>query len=251
MIDSVILGVVEGFTEFLPISSTAHLILSAKLLRLEQSEFLKTFEIVIQSGAILAVIALYWRKFLRKETWGKVLAAFFPTAVLGFVFYPFIKAYLLESVTVVLWTLALGGLFLILFERMHRKKESLEIKEISYPKALLIGIFQAVAMVPGVSRAAATIIGGLVLGIKRETIVEFSFLLAVPTMFAATGLDLVNSAALFTSDQMLFLAVGFVTSFVAAIASIKFLLSYIKHHTFTGFGVYRIALAVLFALFVL
>ena len=147
-----------------------------------------------------------------------------------------------------MWSLLLGGIFLIVFELIHHeKKEATEdLARISYRQACLIGLFQSVAMVPGVSRAAATIIGGLILGLKRKTIVEFSFLLAVPTMLAATALDLIKNAWTFSLDQTLFLVVGFITSFAVAILSIKFLLYYIKKHNFIFFGVYRIVVALLF-----
>lgn len=254
---ALILGLVEGFTEFLPISSTAHLILAARVLGISQSNFAKTFEIAIQSGAILAVVALYWRKFLNPEILKKIVVAFIPTGILGLVFYKIVKNYLLGDIAVVLWALGIGGALLILFEYLFERKVGTEsistdvdIEKISYGRSFLVGAFQSVAMIPGVSRAAATIIGGMLLGIRRETIVEFSFLLAVPTLLAATGLDLLKSADAFSSSDFGILAIGFVASFLTAILSIKFLLRYIKRNTFTGFGVYRIALALAF-LFVL
>jgi undecaprenyl-diphosphatase len=244
-----IFGLVEGVTEFLPISSTGHLILTAKILGLSQTEFMKTFEIAIQLGAILSVVVLYGRSLLvNLEILKRIAAAFVPTAVLGFIFYKMIKKFLLASDTVVLWALFLGGVFLIVFELLHRERpEAIEdLAHLSYKKAVLIGIFQSVAMIPGVSRAAATICGGLILGLKRRTIVEFSFLLAVPTMAAATALDLFKNQESFSTSQLGFLAVGFITSFVIAILSIKFLLHFIKNHTFIPFGIYRIAVALLF-----
>ena len=247
--DALIFGIVEGVTEFLPISSTGHLMLSAKVMGFSQTNFLKSFEIAIQLGAILSVLVLYWRKFLVDfEVLKRVLAAFLPTALLGFLLYKVVKKVLLNSPQVVLWSLFLGGIFLIIFEWLHREKESTveDLAKISYRKAFLIGIFQSLAMIPGVSRAAATIVGGLLLGLKRRTIVEFSFLLAVPTMLAATALDLLKSVHEFSWGQMEFLLVGFVSSFAVALLSIKFLLHFIKNHTFVWFGVYRIAVALLF-----
>ncbi len=244
-----IFGIVEGITEFLPISSTGHLMLTAQVMGLTQSEFLKTFEIAIQLGAILSVVVLYWRSLLvEMEVAKRVIAAFLPTAVLGLLFYKIIKKYLLASTGVVLWSLLIGGIFLVVFELLHRERgERVEdLASIPYSSALLIGVFQSVAMVPGVSRAAATIVGGLLLGVSRKTIVEFSFLLAVPTMLAATCLDLYKNAGSFSSAQLGFLLVGFVVSFVAALAAVKFLLNFIKHHTFIAFGIYRIAIALLF-----
>jgi len=247
--DALIFGIVEGVTEFLPISSTGHLMLSAKVMGFSQTNFLKSFEIAIQLGAILSVLVLYWKKFLVDfEVLKRVLAAFLPTALLGFLLYKVVKKVLLNSPQVVLWSLFLGGIFLIIFEWLHREKESTveDLAKISYRKAFLIGIFQSLAMIPGVSRAAATIVGGLLLGLKRRTIVEFSFLLAVPTMLAATALDLLKSVHEFSWGQMEFLLVGFVSSFAVALLSIKFLLHFIKNHTFVWFGVYRIAVALLF-----
>ncbi|HME44028.1 MAG TPA: undecaprenyl-diphosphate phosphatase [Syntrophorhabdales bacterium] len=251
---AIIFGIVEGITEFLPISSTGHLILTAQVMGLGQTEFLKTFEISIQLGAILSVVLLYWRSLLLDmEIAKRVITAFLPTAVLGLLFYKIIKRYLLASTQVVLWSLFLGGLFLIVFEIIHRRSEEHidDLASIPYPTALLIGLFQSVAMVPGVSRAAATIVGGLILGLKRRTIVEFSFLLAVPTMLAATCLDLYKNATSFSAGQMGFLLVGFVVSFIAALLGVKFLLTFIKHHTFISFGIYRIVIALLFWTFLL
>ncbi|MDD4319611.1 MAG: undecaprenyl-diphosphate phosphatase [Candidatus Peribacteraceae bacterium] len=248
-LQAVLLGVVEGVSEFLPISSTAHLILASSLLRIQQTEFLKTFEIAIQSGAILSVVVLYARAFARRfDVWAKIIVAFIPTGVLGFLLHGVVKRHLLGNVPVVLWALFLGGLALIVFERFHREKEDAasEIEDISYGRALLIGVFQALAMVPGVSRSAATITGGLLLGIRRKTIVDFSFLLAVPTMAAATGYDLLKSAGTFQASDLHLLAAGFITSFVVALLSIVWLLRFIRRHSFVPFGVYRIALAGVF-----
>ncbi len=249
LIDAVILGIVEGFTEFLPISSTGHLILTSKLLGLTSTEFLKSFEIAIQLGAIAAVVGLYGRSFLTNfNIMKKVLAAFIPTAILGLVLYKIIKGFLLGNSQVVLWSFFLGGIFLIVFDLFHREDEKAvdNIADISYATAAWIGVFQALAMIPGVSRAAATIIGGLILGLKRRTIVEFSFLLAIPTMLAATGLDLLKTATTFSNQEFLLLGAGLIVSFLVALLGIRFLLKYIQNHNFVVFGIYRIAVAVLF-----
>ena len=248
-IDAVVLGIVEGITEFLPVSSTGHLILTAKFLHLSQTDFLKSFEIAIQLGAILAVVVLYGRSlFTNFSILKKVAAAFIPTAVIGLVLYKIIKKFLLGDFHVVLWSMFLGGIFLIVFEFFYQgsRASTDKIEKISYSNAVLIGIFQSLAVVPGVSRSAATILGGLILGVERKTIVEFSFLLAVPTMLAATALDLLKSAGAFSVDQFGFLAVGFAVSFAVALLSIKFLLYFIKRNNFVGFGIYRIAAAILF-----
>jgi undecaprenyl-diphosphatase len=264
---SLILGLVEGFTEFLPISSTAHLILTAEILGLSQTAFVKTFEVAIQSGAILAVLVIYWRKFLNIEIVKKVVTAFIPTAIIGLALHGIIKEHLIGNISVVLWALAIGGVALILFEKFFKQgttndadgagdtrssdpnSESTathEIQSLSYTKAVLIGVAQAVAVIPGVSRSAATIIGGLIAGMSRNAVVEFSFLLAVPTIGAATALDLVKNSGAFTSDQAISLIIGFLAAFVTALIGIRFLLSYVKGRSFVGFGVYRILLAVIF-----
>ncbi|MFH0890435.1 MAG: undecaprenyl-diphosphatase UppP [Candidatus Liptonbacteria bacterium] len=246
---ALILGIVEGFTEFLPISSTAHLNLASDLLGLTQDNYLKTFEVAIQSGAILAVLFLYWRKFTNKDVLKKIFVAFIPTGILGLIFYSFIKDLLIGNTGVVLWSLTIGGLLLLLFEKVHLEKDQAQdLTHVDYKKSLWIGIFQSIAMVPGVSRAGATIVGGMLLGLRREIIVEFSFLLAVPTMLAATGLDLYKNIGLFSQGQLHLLGIGFLASFGMAILSIKFLLAYIRQHNFMVFGFYRILLVIVFLL---
>lgn len=253
LFDSIILGIVEGITEFLPISSTGHLILVSTLIDIPQTDFLKTFEIAIQLGAICAVIVLFWRSFLDTEVIKRLATAFVPTAVIGFLMYSIIKNVFLESPIIVVWALLIGGVVLIVFELFHKENEtaSESVAHISYTQSVFIGIFQSLAMVPGVSRSAATIIGGLLAGVRRVTIVEFSFLLAVPTMLAATGYDILKNISLLSPDNALSLGVGFITAFIVALFAIKFLLSYIKTHSFIAFGIYRIVIAVLFFLFVL
>lgn len=242
-LEALLLGAVEGLSEFLPISSTAHLMLTAHALGLPQSEFVKTFEIAIQSGAILAVVVLYWRSFLQISILKKVLIAFVPTGIIGFVLYPFIKASLVGNLQVALIALFVGGVALIVFEYFYKNKAEISTGDISYPQALAVGLFQSIAVIPGVSRSAATIVGGLSLGLSRATIVEFSFLLAVPTMLAATGYDLLKNVGSFAASDFGALAVGFSSSFVVALFAVTFLLKFIKTHNFTPFGVYRIVLA--------
>lgn len=241
---SIILGVVEGITEFLPISSTGHLILTADILHLPASEFWKSFEVFIQLGAILAIVVLYAKKvFTSWELIKKIIVAFVPTAILGLIFYKIVKTFLLGNTAVVLWALFIGGLILIIFEHWH--KDSGEVgAPITYKQAFVVGLFQSLAMIPGVSRSAATIVGGLALGINRKNIVEFSFLLAVPTMLAATGLDLIQTGASFSGSEWGYLVVGFVISFFVAILAVKFFLAYIQKHSFAAFGYYRVILAV-------
>lgn len=249
ILHSIIMGIVEGITEFLPVSSTAHMVLSAKVLHIAQSDFVKSFEIIIQFGAILSVIVLYWKRFLVDfESLKRILAAFIPTAIVGFFMYKIVKSYLIGNESVIVWSLLLGGLILIVFELIHKEKESAieDLSKIPYSKCIAIGLFQTLAMFPGVSRSAATIIGGLSLNLKRNTIVEFSFLLAVPTMLAASVLDLLKSGGSFTVSEFGILAVGFVVSFVVAIICIRFFVQYVQKHTFIPFGVYRIVVALIF-----
>lgn len=248
IIESLILGIAEGVTEFLPISSTGHLILTSSLLGIPDSEFLKTFEIAIQLGAILSVVYLYWSSLLRIEMLKKLAVGFIPTGIIGLAFYRLVKTYLLGNELVVISSLFFGGIALIVFEYWHKEPEAEagSVIDISYKQSALIGLFQSVAIIPGVSRSAASIIGGLLIGIKRTTIVEFSFLLAVPTMLAATALDLLQTDPSQLSSNLLPLAIGFCTAFIVALFSIKFLLSFIRKHSFIPFGIYRIVVAVLF-----
>ncbi len=252
LLQAALLGIIEGVTEFLPISSTGHLILASELLGIPSSDFLKSFEISIQFGAILSVVALYWRLLLDIEILKKLVVGFIPTGIIGLAAYPFLKSYLLDSPLIVLSSLFLGGIVLIVFELLYRETpEELPVSHISYTQSFIVGLFQSIAIVPGVSRSAATILGGLMIGIPRRTIVEFSFLLAVPTMAAATGLDLVKNLPAFTSEHLGALAIGFIVSFVVALLSIKFLLHFVRNHTFIPFGIYRILAAAAFFFIVL
>jgi undecaprenyl-diphosphatase len=245
---AVVLGIIEGITEFLPISSTAHLILASRALGLTETEFLKSFEIIIQLGAILSVVVLYWKRFLNVEVLKKLVVAVIPTGVIGLTVYKAIKGYLMGSITVILLTLLVGGIALIVFERFRQEEErDVDFHEITYRKAFLIGLFQAIAVIPGVSRSAATIVGGSLLGVSKRTIVEFSFMLAVPTMLAATGLELLKSQAAL-SGKFGVLGIGFVVSFITAIIAIKSFLAYLKRRDFSLFGWYRVAFALVFYL---
>jgi undecaprenyl-diphosphatase len=249
-----ILSAVEGITEFLPISSTGHMVLVSELLRMQQTEFVKNFEVVIQLGAILAVVVLYWQRLLQsKVLWSRLVVAFVPTALIGLVLYKFIKTVLLGNPAVTLWALFLGGIALIIVEKLYKEQPHHldKIESLSLKKSAIIGVVQSLSMIPGVSRAAATIIGGLFVGLKREPAVEFSFLLAIPTMIAATGLDLVKSNFAFSSSEWGLLSFGFIGAFITALLAVKFFIRYVQHHTFVAFGVYRIVLALLFWIFIL
>ncbi len=252
-LQAIILGVVEGLTEFLPISSTGHLIIASKLLGLPSSDFVKTFEVFIQLGAILAVVVLYRRSlFTDIRMIKKVLVAFIPTAILGLLLYKFIKGYLMENHLVVFWSFLIGGIALIVFERWHKESPDAlsDITRIPYLQAAAIGLFQSLAMIPGVSRSAATIVGGLLLGLKRTTVVEFSFLLALPTILAASVMDIFKHGASFNSHEFSLLATGFVTAFLVAIVAIKSFLKFIQNNSFVVFGVYRIIAAFLFLMII-
>jgi len=244
-IQAVILGIVEGVTEFLPISSTAHLELVSTFMGVLHTPFVKSFQIIIQFGAILAVVVLYATTLFRRlEIWKRILAAFIPTGLIGFALYSVVKTYLLGNITISLFTLGLGGLVLIWFDSVHRPDSNLssreELEAMPYWKAATIGVAQAVAIVPGVSRSAATIISGMMLGLSRRAVVEFSFLLAVPTMLVAAGYELVKNASAFSTSELGILSVGFIVSFISALAAISFFLRIIKHRSLTFFGIYRI-----------
>ena len=250
---AVILSAVEGISEFLPISSTGHLILVSGLMKIQQTEFIKSFEIFIQLGAILGVVALYWHTLTKNtEIWKRIIVAFIPTGILGFLLYKVVKTFLLGNAIITLLALFVGGILLILLELIHKEKKhhKEKIEDINLKNAFLIGVFQSISMIPGVSRSAATIVGGLILGTKRKTAVEFSFLLAIPTMMAAAGLDLAKSSFEFTNYEYSFLAIGFLGSFIVAMVSMKFFLNFIQKHTFIPFGVYRIILAIFFYLLI-
>lgn len=253
-IQAIILSIIEGLTEFLPISSTGHLVLTSKLLNIAQTDFVKSFEIIIQLGSIFAIIFLYWRTLIKnKEVWKRIIAAFIPTAIIGFFLYKIIKTFLIGNPVITLFALFIGGVLLILLEKIHKEKNhhAENIEKISFKNAFLIGVFQSFSIIPGVSRSAATIIPALFLGTKRKTAVEFSFLLAIPTMLAATVLDVVKSNFSFTFSEYSILITGFIGSFIVAIFAVKFLLNFIKKHTFIPFGIYRIILAIVFWLTIL
>ena len=255
ILNALILAFVEGISEFLPISSTGHLILASDILKISQTVFVKDFEIIIQLGAILAVVVLYWKTFIKNRAiWSRIITAFLPTAVIGFILYKVVKSFLLGNTYVTLIALLIGGFLLIALELIHKEKEhhAEAIESISLKNAFLIGVFQSISIIPGVSRSAATIIGAMLLGTKRKTAVEFSFLLAVPTMIAATGLDIVKTNfSSYSGNDFFALGVGFVGSFLFAILAVKFFINFIKNHTFIPFGIYRIVLAILFWLLII
>ena len=255
VIQAIILAIIEGITEFLPISSTGHMIIGSSLMGIASDPFTKMFTVAIQFGAILSVIVLYWKKFLpqsgsMQETllfYMKLIVAFIPAAVFGFLLNDFIDQ-LLERVDVVGYALIAGGVIFLYIDKIFHKNEAHPDQSVSYPAALKIGFFQTLAMIPGVSRSAATIIGGLSQNLNKKTAAEFSFFLAVPTMFAATLYKMYkfyDEGGAFGSNEIVLLAVGNVVAFVVAILAIKSFISFLTKNGFKVFGYYRILVGII------
>lgn len=243
---AIILGIIEGITEFLPISSTGHMVIASSIMGIEDSEFTKAFEVIIQFGAILSVLVLYWKRFL--PNWGfykKLFVAFLPTALIGFVVKDLVDQ-LLGSVQIVAWALIIGGFVLIWSDRIfaHLTATGRKTSDLSYLDSVKLGLFQSIAMIPGVSRSAATIMGGLTLGMNKKEAAEFSFFLAVPTMAAASGYKLLKIYKTIEPGQIGLLLVGCFVSFIVAMLAIKFFIGIVSRYGFRGFGYYRIALGV-------
>lgn len=244
------LAIVEGLTEFLPISSTAHLVFASQVMGISQSEFVKTFEIAIQLGAIMAIVSLYLKKVWGKwELAKKLAAAFIPTGIIGALVYKFVKGTLIGNEWVSIGALFLGGFFIIAWEKYgNLNKSTTKIEELPYKKCAGIGVCQSISMIPGISRAAATIFGGMGMGLSRQEAVEMSFLLAVPTMAAATGYDLLKSMGEIGSEQIGLLAWGGAIAWITALAVVKWLVKFVQGHKMTVFGWYRIAMATAWAI---
>ncbi len=252
---AVLLAIIEGLTEFLPISSTGHMIIGSYFMGIGSDPFVKTFTVAIQLGAIVSVVVLYYKRFLQSLKFYFVLfVAFLPAAAIGLFFNDYIDA-LLERVDVVGWMLIAGGIFLVFTDRIVKSNTSKDETEVSYGKALRIGLMQCIAMVPGVSRSAATIIGGMTQGLSRKTAAEFSFFLAAPTMLAATGYKLLKfylSGNSFGQQELVLLAIGNIVAFIVAMVAIRYFITYLTRHGFALFGYYRIfAGAVLLLLYYL
>jgi undecaprenyl-diphosphatase len=250
-IQAIIIAIIEGITEFLPVSSTGHMILAQSLMDVKDPEFAKTFEIVIQLGAILAVLLLYIKRFfVGINIYLKLLVAFLPTGIIGLLAYKMIKHYLFNPFTVSI-SLILGGVILILLDKWsaEKKSEYKEVEDITYSGAIKIGLIQCVSMVPGVSRAAATIFGGIFSGFDRKQAAEFSFLLAIPTMFAASGYDLLKEKDNIHSDDVTILLLGGLVAFLVALFAVKAFVSFLNKYGFKHFGYYRIILGVLFLVY--
>ncbi len=250
IVTPVLLGIVEGLTEFLPVSSTGHLVLAGALLGYHD-EASKTFDIVIQLGAILAVVVLYWHRFwaVLKGLAGRdvgswaftrnIFLGFFPSMVAGAVAYSAIRA-MLESPTIVAWALIVGGVAILLIERMSKQITTKSVEEMGWRTAIGIGIVQCLSLIPGVSRSGATIMGALTLGVERKTAAEFSFFVAVPTMVAASTYSLMKEGASLPADQLGNIAIGFVVSFLVAMAVIKGFVAMVSRFGFGPFAWYRI-----------
>jgi len=247
ILQSVILAIIEGLTEFLPVSSTGHLIIGSSVMGIASDPFVKMFTVAIQFGTILSVVVLYWKRFFQSfDFYFKLIVAFIPAAVFGLLFNDAIDS-LLERVDVVGYTLILGGIIFLFIDKVFESNND-HTKEVNYPIALKIGFFQTIAMVPGVSRSAATIIGGLTQNLTKKTAAEFSFFLAVPTMFAATAFSMFKfykHGASFGSGEITLLAIGNVVAFAVGIIAIKSFISFLTKHGFKVFGYYRIVLGVL------
>ena len=247
IIDSVILGIIEGITEFLPISSTAHMILVSTLLGLKQTLQNVAFEIIIQLGATLAIVMIYLDKinFKEIELWKKVILAFLPLAIVGFLLRHQIKE--LFTLTTVAWMFIIGGIVFFIVEKLYseEKVKVKEVEKVTYRQAFTIGVFQVFALIPGTSRSGATIVGGMLSGLSRKTAADFSFLLAIPTMFAASGYEFVKNISSFKDQNLLVLGVGFVVSFISCYVAVKWFLSFVKKYTLIPFGIYRIIVGVL------
>lgn len=248
LLHSFILGIVEGFTEFLPISSTGHMILVSHFLKMPESATLATFEVVSQVGAITAVLVLYFKKLFEIKMIQKLIVAFIPTGIVGFTIYPHLKEWL-QNPLLVAFTMTLGGVCILLVESFYEKRiergEVVEISSITYKQALLLGVYQAIAVIPGVSRSGAMIIGGLTMRLSRKLLTEFTFLLAVPTMVIATLYTLYKKHSELALDSISPLLFGTVISFGIALIVIRYFLGYIRSHSFKIFGWYRIILGII------
>ena len=247
-LDALILAIVEGLTEFLPVSSTGHMIIASSVLGIAADPFTKMFTVAIQLGAILSVLVLYWRRFFQSvDFYFKLLVAFLPAMILGFLLNDVIDQ-LLERVEVVAIMLIIGGIIFLFIDKLFHESEETGSQEVTYKIALRIGLFQTIAMIPGVSRSAATIIGGLTQKLNKKTAAEFSFFLAVPTMLAATSYKLLKfylEGYTFGSHEISVLLFGNVAAFVVAILAMKSFISYLTSHGFKLFGYYRIVLGVI------
>lgn len=245
---TILLGIVEGLTEFIPVSSTGHMILVSHFLGIAESEFTKAFEVIIQFGAILTVVVLFWRRFLPNVPfYRKLIVGFLPTGILGFFLKERVDIWM-ESPTLVATSLILGGFVLIWIDRFRPGTTGSTIEELTDAKCIKLGLWQSLAMVPGVSRSGSTIVGALLMGMKKSEAAEYSFFLAVPTMAAATAyklLKMILSKTTFSGQEWSQLGVGFVIAFIVAGIAVKLFLDYVRKHGFAPFGYYRIVVGII------
>lgn len=248
---ALILAVIEGITEFLPVSSTGHMIIASTFMGISENPLTKNFEIVIQLGAILSVLVIYWRKFLTSfQFYLKLGVAFLPAAIAGFILNDYIDC-LLSNIWVVIVSLFLGGIILIFVDKWFKNAGCTEEQEMTWFQGFKIGCFQCLAMVPGVSRSASTIIGGMVVGLNRKNAAEFSFFLAVPTMLGASAKKLMDSHKTIQADDALILLFGSLVAFIVALFAIKSFITFLQRYGFKWFGYYRIGIGVVLAIAVL
>ena len=244
---AIIIGIIEGFTEFLPISSTGHMIVASRFLGIEESALMKAYEVIIQFAAIMAVMLIYKEKitFKKIDLWMKLFVAFLPLAIVGFIFKDQIKT--LFNVETVAWMFIIGGIVFLVVEHFYEEKEFhvKDVEKVSYTQAWWVGFAQIFSLVPGTSRAGSTIIGGLLTGLDRKTSTEFSFLLAIPVMAAVTGYDLLKHYQDFADANWIAFIIGFITAFIVAYITIKLFLVFIQRFTFVVFGIYRIIFGII------
>jgi len=255
LFQSIVIAIVEGLTEFLPVSSTGHMIIAERLLHITETDFIKVFTVAIQLGAILSVIVLYWKKFFDFSKWQfyvKLIIGVIPALILGFLFSKKIDV-MLDSATTVAVALLVGGIILLFVDKLFTRPRIHSEAEIKPKNAFIIGIWQCLAMIPGVSRSAASIIGGMQQKLTRSEAAEFSFFLAVPTMLAATGYKLLKyykESGGFSKEEIKLLAMGNVVAFLVAIVAIKFFINFVKKYGFKVWGVYRIIVGVVLLLLI-
>lgn len=248
LFETIIIAIVEGLTEFLPVSSTGHMIIAQNLLGMESTEFVKAFTVNIQFGAILSVVVLYWKRFFQSlNFYRNLLIAFVPAAVIGFLAGDFIDS-MLENVWVVASMLVIGGIVMLFVDKWFANED--KDQEMNWKRSLKVGFFQTIAMIPGVSRSMATIVGGMSTGLSRKNAAEFSFFLAVPTMAAASGYKLLKlflepEGATMLGENLTTLLIGNLVAFVVAMAAIRFFISFLTKYGFKAFGYYRIIVGVL------
>ena len=244
--DTIILSIVEGITEFLPISSTAHMIIVSSLLNIKQTSNHIAFEVIIQLGATLAIVLIYLNKIKLKEfnLWLKVFIAFLPLAIVGLLAGKYIKEIFTIKTSSIMFII--GGIIFFLVEKWYKNKKHINnVEEISFKQALIIGISQIFAIIPGTSRSGATIVGGMLSGLSRKTAADFSFLLAIPTMFAASGYELLKNYHSFSNENLINLSIGFIASFITSYITVKLFLKFVEKFTLNAFGIYRIIFGVI------